>query len=242
MNGCVPEHECQAIELQGGRELEEENEADHNKPLNPEASITNKGRAYYRRSCGDTIFWKCKLWMVISSVFLGLLLVIIISLILYSEVYIDEDEYWDPESVSSGNYRNFSGTLQVKCAAQSNYSEDLTRRLIDVYSSSPALGRYFITAQVDSFRHENATAFYQLVFSLPPVADEFMKYTMSEEFVMNVLRQNIYDQEDTYDQEAPECTKIRLDPASLTLTCNSGKTPSLPRLLENMCFPYLIPS
>lgn len=42
MNGRVPEHECQAIELQGGRELEEENEADHNKPLNPEASITNK--------------------------------------------------------------------------------------------------------------------------------------------------------------------------------------------------------
>lgn len=47
-----------------------------------------------------------------------------------TEVYIDEDEYWDPESVSSGNYRNFSGTLQVKCAAQSNYSEDLTRRVI----------------------------------------------------------------------------------------------------------------
>ncbi|XP_067402506.1 TPA-induced transmembrane protein [Emydura macquarii macquarii] len=219
MYGHVPEHEMQVIGLEGERELEEENGVDHNKPLNPEASIKNTGRAYYCRSCGNTVFWKCKLWMVISSAFLVLLLVIIMSLILYSEVYIDEDEYWTPESVSSGNYRNFSGMLKVQCAAQSAYSEDLTKRLIDVYSSSPALGRYFISAQVDNFSEENATALYQLVFSLPSEADEFMKHTMSAEFVMNVLRQNIYDQEDPYDQEASECAKIRLDPASLTLTC-----------------------
>uniref|UniRef100_A0A8C8R7L5 TPA-induced transmembrane protein n=1 Tax=Pelusios castaneus TaxID=367368 RepID=A0A8C8R7L5_9SAUR len=218
MNGRVPERELQDIELQGERELEEENRADQTEPLNPEASIANMGRANCWKSCGATIFWKCKLWMIIASVFLTLLLVIIMSLILYSEIYIDEDEYWSPESVSSGNYRNFSGTLKFQCPVLSAYSEDLTKRLTDIYSSSPALGRYFISAQVDSFSEENDTALYQLVFSLPAVADELMKYTLSAEFVLNVLRQDIYDQEDPYDQESSKCTKMRLDPASLTVT------------------------
>nr|XP_006116882.1 TPA-induced transmembrane protein [Pelodiscus sinensis]XP_014425836.1 TPA-induced transmembrane protein [Pelodiscus sinensis]XP_014425837.1 TPA-induced transmembrane protein [Pelodiscus sinensis] len=219
MNGGVPDHEHQVIELQEERGLEEENEADNNKiPLNPEASVANKGKASDWRSCGDIIIWKCKLWMVISSIFLGLLLVIIMSLILYSVVYTDEDEYWDHESVSSGNYRNFSGTLKIKCATQLDSSEALTNRLIDVYSSSPALGRYFTFAQVDPFSNENATAVYKLVFSLPLAPDELLKYTLSAEFVMNVLRQNIYDQEDSYDQEESECTQLRLDPAFLTLS------------------------
>ncbi|XP_074839615.1 TPA-induced transmembrane protein isoform X2 [Carettochelys insculpta] len=148
MNGPVPDPECQVIELQGNGDFEEENEGEHsNKTFKPEPSVASK-----ERSCGGTIFWKCKLWMVLSSIFLGLLLVIIMSLILYSVVYIDEDEYWDPGSVSSGNYRNFSGTLKIKCAAESASHEALTKRLIDVYSSSPALGRYFNSAQVDSFR------------------------------------------------------------------------------------------
>lgn len=69
------------------------------------------------------------------------------------------------------------------------------------------------------FSDENATASYQLLFSLPPVTEEFMKYTMSKDFVMNVLRQNILDEEDNYDKGAFDCTKIRLDPDSLTLTC-----------------------
>ncbi|XP_025070072.1 TPA-induced transmembrane protein isoform X3 [Alligator sinensis] len=134
------------------------------------------------------------------------------------KVYIDEDEYWDPDLVSSGNHHNFSGTLKVQCSAGTAYSEDLTKKLTDIYKSSPALGRYFVSAHVVSFSDENATASYQLLFSLPPVTEEFMKYTMSKDFVMNVLRQNILDEEDSYDKGAFDCTKIRLDPDSLTLT------------------------
>ncbi|NWS67070.1 TTMP protein, partial [Crotophaga sulcirostris] len=66
--------------------------------------------------------------------------------------------------------------------------------LTDVYSSSPALGRYFRSAQV---YHSNASAtvFYQLDFTVPPSTEGFMENTMSPDFIRNVLRQNIYDED-----------------------------------------------
>ncbi|XP_019381297.1 PREDICTED: TPA-induced transmembrane protein [Gavialis gangeticus] len=218
VNDHVPGQDYQVIELQEAREElnEDDDEAKSKDPLKPEESTKSKESIW--RPCRQEVFWKCKLWMLILAVFLVIILLITFSLILYSEVYTDEDEYWDPDLVSHGNHHNFSGTLKVRCSAGTAYSEDLTKKLTDVYNSSPALGRYFVSAHVVSFSDENATAFYQLLFSLPPVTEEFMKYTMSKEFVMNVLRQNILDEEDSYDKGASDCTKIRLDPDSLTLT------------------------
>ncbi|NXA58017.1 TTMP protein, partial [Mohoua ochrocephala] len=67
--------------------------------------------------------------------------------------------------------------------------------LTEVYSSSPALGRYFRSAQVISFSNESSTVIYQLVFSAPPSTEGFMENTMNPDFIRNVLRQNIYDED-----------------------------------------------
>ncbi|NXG21285.1 TTMP protein, partial [Grallaria varia] len=67
--------------------------------------------------------------------------------------------------------------------------------LTEVYSSSPALGRYFRSAEVVSSSNESSTVIYQLVFSVPPSTEGFMKNTMNPDFIKNVLRQNIYDED-----------------------------------------------
>ncbi|NXG50891.1 TTMP protein, partial [Psilopogon haemacephalus] len=65
--------------------------------------------------------------------------------------------------------------------------------LTDIYSSSPALGRYFRSAQVVYFSNETSTVFYQLEFSVPTSTEGLMENTMNPDFIRNVLRQNIYD-------------------------------------------------
>nr|XP_009483295.1 PREDICTED: TPA-induced transmembrane protein [Pelecanus crispus] len=205
------EHEI--IELQ--EDNVEESEADHDKPLTTQ---TRKERDHWK-SCGNVVFWKCKLWMVITTIFLVCFLVILISLILYSNVYTDEDDYWDPDALlNSGNSLNFSGTLQLTCGLPHLFSEDITNRLADVYSSSPALGRYFRSAQVVYFSNESSTVFYQLEFSVPPSTEGFMENTMNPDFIKNVLRQNIYDEDDAFNPGTSECNRLKLDPTSLTLT------------------------
>ncbi|XP_051483589.1 TPA-induced transmembrane protein isoform X3 [Apus apus] len=166
----------------------EENEADHDKPLN----IETRKESDHWKSCGNVVFWRCKLWMVITTVFLVFFLVILISLILYSR------------------------TLELMCHLPHLLSEDIiTNRLTDVYSSSPALGRYFRSAQLINFSNESSTVFYQLKFSVPPSTEGFMENTMNPDFIRNVLRQNIYDEDDP---GTSECNRLMLDPTSLTLT------------------------
>ncbi|XP_071613327.1 TPA-induced transmembrane protein isoform X2 [Heliangelus exortis] len=213
------EHEI--IELQ--EDNVEENEADHDKPLN----VQTRKETDHWKSCGNVIFWRCKLWMVITTIFLVFFLVILISLILYSNVYTDEDDYWDPDALlNSGNRHNFSGTLELKCGLPQLFSEDITKRLTDVYSSSPALGRYFRSAQVHYFSNESSTVFYKLEFSVPPSAEGFMENTMNPNFIRNVLRQNIYDEDDTFSPGTSECNGLKLDPASVTITCSVQVMPS----------------
>ncbi|NXP06920.1 TTMP protein, partial [Thinocorus orbignyianus] len=67
--------------------------------------------------------------------------------------------------------------------------------LTDVYSSSPALSRYFRSAQVVYFSNETSTVSYQLEFSVPPLTEGFMENMMNPDFIRNVLRQNIYDED-----------------------------------------------
>ncbi|XP_068022152.1 TPA-induced transmembrane protein isoform X3 [Melanerpes formicivorus] len=202
--------EVEIIELQ--EDNVEENEADHDKPLNAQ---TRKEREHWK-SCRNVVFWKCKLWMVITTIFLVFFLVILISLILYSNFYTDEDDYWDPEALL--NCRNFSGTLELMCGLPHLSFEDITKRLTDVYSSSPALGRYFRSAQVVYFSNETSTVFYQLEFSVPPSTEGFMENTMDPDFIRNVLRQSIYDEDEAFNPGSSECDKLKLDPTSLTLT------------------------
>ncbi|NWU90563.1 TTMP protein, partial [Upupa epops] len=65
--------------------------------------------------------------------------------------------------------------------------------LTEVYSSSPALGRYFRSARVLEFYNDTSTVFYQLEFSVPPSPEGFVENTMSPSFIGSVLRQSIYD-------------------------------------------------
>lgn len=46
-----------------------------------------------------------------------------------------------------------------------------------------------------------------------------MESTMDPDFIRNVLRQNIYDEDEAFSPGASECDKLKLDPTSLTLTC-----------------------
>ncbi|XP_015261446.1 PREDICTED: TPA-induced transmembrane protein [Gekko japonicus] len=228
MNGHIPEQEVQDVELHDlEEEKEEESRLDAECPLNPE--VTRTSETANPRACSEIVFWKCKLWMIITSVLLCLILVIIISLTFYSEIYIDEDGYWDLESIANGNRHNFSGILNIHCAnpdwllSESAYhllSENLSKRLTDVYSDSPALGRYFISAKVISLSGENKTAFFELEFSVPPesATEEFMKNRMSEMFVKNILRQNIYDRKEIYGVDVTGCTYLTLDPTSLSVS------------------------
>ncbi|XP_054829685.1 TPA-induced transmembrane protein [Eublepharis macularius] len=226
MNGQVPEQEVENMELCDLREeKEEESGPGVDEPLNH--GVTRISETATSRSCSEIIFWKCKLWMVITSAFLLLILVIIISLIFYSEIYIDEDEYWDLKSIANGNHHNFSGILKIQCVssdwilsepAYHLLSENLSKRLTDVYNYSPALRRYFISAEVISFSDENKTVSFELEFSVPPETEEFMKYVMSETFVKDVLRQNIYDQEEIYGVDVTGCTHLTLDPTSLSVS------------------------
>ncbi|KAL8190761.1 UNVERIFIED_CONTAM: hypothetical protein K2H54_060647 [Gekko kuhli] len=67
---------------------------------------------------------------------------------------------------------------------------------------------------------ENKTAFFELEFSVPPESEteEFMKNRMSEMFVKNILRQNIYDHKEIYGVDATGCTYLTLDPTSLSVS------------------------
>ncbi|OXB65216.1 hypothetical protein ASZ78_014881 [Callipepla squamata] len=121
----------------------EESKADHTKPLNSQAPATSKERDQWK-SCRKIIFWKCKLWMALTTIFVVLFLVILISLALYSSKYLTPVLFSDKIVQYKVNGRN---TLFLNV-----FIFFFLSKITDVYSSSPALGRYFRTAKVDYFR------------------------------------------------------------------------------------------
>nr|XP_006009359.1 PREDICTED: TPA-induced transmembrane protein [Latimeria chalumnae] len=161
--------------------------------------------------------------MAIISGFVIFVLVIVISLVLYSVVYEDEDEFVDPSIKSSGISLYYIGTLkitnqhllpevlQTESEDSRNLSKQLSNLLTHVYISSPALSRYFISASVLAFSNSSVTACYQLQFSSPISDLDIQRYTLSQEMLINVLQQHIYDLEDTGQKS------LEVDPLSLTL-------------------------
>ncbi|XP_069492559.1 TPA-induced transmembrane protein isoform X2 [Ambystoma mexicanum] len=167
-------------------------------------------------SCTKPVFWKCRLWMAIVSAFVFIHIVITISLICYSNIYTDEDGYL---SLVNGRSQYYNGTLKIseqcinsEVLASNEISQELTERITDVFKTSPALGHYFISAEVDSLSEDNNVATYRLQFTVPSEESNFLRYTMSEEFVGGILRQDVYDQEHT------GCQPVLLDPSSITLS------------------------
>ncbi|KAK2517438.1 hypothetical protein Q9233_013181 [Columba guinea] len=214
MKGQNSGQEHETIELQ--EDNVEESEADHGKPLNAQI----RKETDHWKSCGNIVFWKCKLWMVITTIFLVFFLVILISLILYSNVYTDEDDYWDPDALlNSGNYRNFSGTFKLMCGLPHHFSENITKRL-SRHSSADLDFLWKAGPRRETLpctNNESSTVFYQLEFSVPPSTEEFMENTMNPDFIRNVLLQSIYDEDDTFNPGTSECNKLKIDLTSLTL-------------------------
>lgn len=54
-----------------------------------------------------------------------------------------------------------------------------------------------------------------------------MENLMDPDFIRNILRQNIYDEEDTFYPGTSECNTLKLDPDSLTSTCKWYKLQEL---------------
>ncbi|XP_010628439.1 TPA-induced transmembrane protein isoform X1 [Fukomys damarensis] len=203
-----PRDELELLEL--GEQPEEQ------RPLNGELRILTSSAEdpcptqANKKNCNTTVIGRCKLWMVIGSIFLGFIIVVIIGLCLTGVMYIDEDEN---EIIELSSNKTFFIMLRIpeECIAEEELPHLLTKRLTDVYSMSPSLGRYFMSVEIVDFRGENSTATYHLQFGVPLEDHGFMKYMMSEELVLGILLQ------DFHDQSEPGCEGLGLDPDSLLL-------------------------
>ncbi|PNI64135.1 C3orf52 isoform 7 [Pan troglodytes] len=102
-------------------------------------------------SCNKNVVGRCKLWMIITSIFLGLIIVIIIGLCLAAVTYVDEDEN---EILELSSNKTFFVMLKIpeECVAEEELPHLLTERLTDVYSTSPSLSRYFTSVEIVDFR------------------------------------------------------------------------------------------
>uniref|UniRef100_A0A672RGQ2 Uncharacterized protein n=1 Tax=Sinocyclocheilus grahami TaxID=75366 RepID=A0A672RGQ2_SINGR len=66
-------------------------------------------------------------------------------------------------------------------------------QLMEVYSSSPALERYFNSVTINNL--QDTTAQFKLQFMMPLEHEELIHYTLSLKMVKNVLLQHLYDRD-----------------------------------------------
>uniref|UniRef100_A0A8C2GMA2 Uncharacterized protein n=1 Tax=Cyprinus carpio TaxID=7962 RepID=A0A8C2GMA2_CYPCA len=66
-------------------------------------------------------------------------------------------------------------------------------QLIEVYSSSPALERYFYNVTINNL--QDTTAQFKLQFMMPLDHEQLIHYTLSLKMVKNVLFQHLYDRD-----------------------------------------------
>uniref|UniRef100_A0A8C3X3N2 Chromosome 3 open reading frame 52 n=1 Tax=Catagonus wagneri TaxID=51154 RepID=A0A8C3X3N2_9CETA len=78
-------------------------------------------------SCNKNLIGRCKLWMILTSVFLGFIIVIIISLCLTGVTYIDEDEN---ELLELSSNKTFLVMLKIpeECVTEEELPDLLTKR------------------------------------------------------------------------------------------------------------------
>uniref|UniRef100_A0A8C4LT10 Chromosome 3 open reading frame 52 n=1 Tax=Equus asinus TaxID=9793 RepID=A0A8C4LT10_EQUAS len=94
-------------------------------PEEPYPAQANKESPW--SSCNKNLIGRCKLWMVITSIFLGLILVIIVSLCLIGVTYIDEDEN---EILELSSNKTFLVRLKIpeECVPEEELPRLLTKR------------------------------------------------------------------------------------------------------------------
>ncbi|XP_069827576.1 TPA-induced transmembrane protein isoform X2 [Dendropsophus ebraccatus] len=138
-----------------------------------------------------------KLW--IGLVFLMVIVVIIISLVLYSNVYYDKDEQNLMNRSSSNITCSYTGFVNVSdpCVWDSWIKNEtmFQERITSVYSMSPFLKNFFIAAKVDyNSADDDKSAVIHLDFARPST-----KYLFSPELVEGILRQDMYEKSECQD-------------------------------------------
>ncbi|XP_059506251.1 suppressor of tumorigenicity 14 protein homolog isoform X1 [Stegostoma tigrinum] len=149
---------------------------------------------YDRNICNKINSWKFKVVIVLSSI----LLITIIVILGIKATSIDDD-FIDPKlkiygisqyyigSVKTSKYSLTHEPMILHCK---NYSLVLKDMLWQLYNKSPATGYYFVDSGV--FQCSNVTTYFWLQFALPKEHDLLIKYTLSVEMLLNVLRQHLY--------------------------------------------------
>ncbi|XP_059187945.1 TPA-induced transmembrane protein [Centropristis striata] len=184
----------------------------------------NSALCRIRRELNEELCPRFRLWMALIFIFVIIGAVIGITLAVCSLIHEDKDDNFDRSLFKVPRY--FNGSFQLP-NLQSNVSTeelltlfsnesqaltDLQGKLADLYTSSPALGRYFSKAEIYPFRNGSSIADFQLTFLMPTEKqDQLRNLVLSREMVYNVLRQFLYD------QESDESEAMYIDPASLKM-------------------------
>lgn len=161
------------------------------------------------------------LWAVLILIFVLIIGIIFASLALCTVIYDDVDEKYDSRMFEVQTHFNGSFLLpnlnfteeQLNMASNESHTlaAELNNKLDDLYTNSPALGRYFSSSEIDDLSEAPAKALFHLTFRMPAVEQsELKRFTLSRSMVYNVLRQFLFDQEDTAD-------RLYIEPTSLNM-------------------------
>ncbi|XP_048016406.1 TPA-induced transmembrane protein [Megalobrama amblycephala] len=167
---------------------------------NGSSTETSKWRRELRSlktELNEVVVWKLRLWVVILLIFLVIALVIGISVIVCAVIDDDGDENYDKSSFVVERFFRGKFTLDNSSTSYSlekeTLLEQLEQKLTGVYSSSPALERYFSNATINHL--QDTTAQFKIKFMMPSEHEELVRYTLSLKMVKNVLVQHLYDQD-----------------------------------------------
>ncbi|XP_077578915.1 TPA-induced transmembrane protein [Stigmatopora nigra] len=182
--------------------------------------ISDEESCVHRQLCRGK-YGKAKVWMVPPLMAFVAVVLVLISLALCAGLYADPDDTFESSTFVAA--RRFNGSLGLLFhdtpPANSSPGElagHLQRKLSSVYTSSPALGRYFSQVEILALRNGSSIAEYQLTFALPEEQDEPLdKFTLSREMVYNVLRQSLHEQKLLPGQNQ---SALYMEPASLELS------------------------
>ncbi|XP_067848446.1 suppressor of tumorigenicity 14 protein homolog isoform X2 [Heptranchias perlo] len=159
--------------------------------------------------------------MLIVLIAAMLIIFLIIIVIIGIRATSIDDDFVDPNLKNYGIPRYYVGSMKIsnhsftpelmmpQSKSFSSLSKALKIMLCQLYSTSPALGYYFVDSGVFTFSNGSVTAYYWLQFALPKEHGLLVKYTLSVEVLINVLQQHIYTSRTTMNME--------FEPSSVTL-------------------------